>query len=194
MISINQIKELREETGVSIAECRKALEEAGGDLERAREILRIWGKKLAQKRAERATGSGVVDSYVHPDKRIGVLLSLRCESDFVARSEDFKRLAHEICLHVAAMNPLFSDSQDVPEEFLAGERKIYQEQFAGSGKTQKIIDQIVDGKLSKYREEISLLSQPWIKDETKTIKDLVDEYIAKIGENIVIERFARFII
>ena len=146
MSNIEQIKKLRQETSVSISECKKALEEAKGDFKEAKKILKKWGKKLANKKTGREAGIGIVDSYIHPNKRIGVIVELRCETDFVARSDDFKNLAHELCLQIAAM-----DSQ-----------------------------------------EDSLMSQPWIKDETKTIKDLINEYVAKLGENIIVKRFARF--
>lgn len=192
MILIDQLKKLRQETGVSVTECEKAIKEASGDSERAKEILRIRGKELAGKKAERETGQGIIESYIHPNKKIGVLLDLRSESDFVARSDNFKKLAHEICLQIAAMKPLFSKKEDIPSEFLDGERKIYKEQFKDSGKPQKIIDEIIEGKLEKYKKEVSLLSQSWIKDNTKTIKDLIDEYIAKIGENIVMKGFVRY--
>lgn len=192
MMSIDKIKQLREETGVSIAECKKALEETKGDLEKAKEILRKWGKEFAGKKTERETKEGIVESYIHPNKKIGVLVDVRCESDFVARSPDFQKLAHELCLQIAAMNPLFLQEEDIPEEFLDGERKIYKEQFAGSGKPRKVIDQIIEGKLKKYKEGVSLMSQLWIKDESKTVKDLIDEYVAKIGENIVVKRFIRY--
>ena len=145
MISVVQLKELREATGVSISECKKALEASKGDLEKAKEILKKWGRELAGKKISRETSQGIIDSYIHPNKKIGALLELNCETDFVAKSEDFKNLAHEICLQVAAMG-----------------------------------------------EEIPLLSQPWIKDAGKTIKDLIDEHIAKIGENITVKRFARY--
>ncbi|PJA84231.1 MAG: translation elongation factor Ts [Candidatus Nealsonbacteria bacterium CG_4_9_14_3_um_filter_37_13] len=135
---------------------------------------------------------GIIEAYIHQNKRIGVLVDLRCETDFVARTEEFKKLAHEICLQIAAMNPLFLKTEDIPEKFLAGERKIYQEQFRSSGKPQRIIDEIVEGKLKKYKEEISLMSQSWIRDETKTVKDLIDEHIARFGENIIIKRFVRY--
>ena len=135
---------------------------------------------------------GVIEAYIHPNKKIGAMVELRSETDFVARTEEFKKLAHELCLQIAAMNPLFLKTEDIPEKFLAGEKKIYQEQFRSSGKPKKIIDQIVEGKLKKYKEEISLISQPWIRDETKTIKDLIDGYIARFGENIIIKRFVRF--
>ena len=135
---------------------------------------------------------GIIEAYIHQNKRIGVLVDLRCETDFVARTEEFKKLAHEICLQIAAMNPLFLKTEDIPEKFLAGERKIYQEQFRSSGKPQRIIDEIVEGKLKKYKEEISLMSQSWIRDETKTVKVLIDEHIARFGENIIIKRFVRY--
>jgi elongation factor Ts len=192
MPNIDEIKKLREETGVSVTECKKALEEAGGDFEKAKEILRMRGQELAGKKSERETGQGIIESYIHPNKKIGVLIELRCESDFVARSENFQNLAHELCLQIAAMSPLFLKEEEIPEEFLIGERKIYQEQLRDSGKPQKIVDEIIDGKLKKCKEEISLLSQPWIKDTTKTIKELINDYIAKLGENIIVKRFSRY--
>ncbi len=146
MVSIGQIKQLREETGVSVSECKKALEKAKGDFKEAREILKKWGKDFAKKKTEKVASQGIIDSYIHPNKKIGVILELNCETDFVAKSSDFQQLSHELCLQIAAMG---------------------------------------DG-------EIALLFQPWIKDEAKTVKDLVDEYIAKIGENIVIKRFVRY--
>jgi len=192
MISINQIKQLREETGVSISECKKALEKAGGNAVQAREILRKRGKELSQKKTERETRQGIIDSYIHPNKKIGALLDLRCESDFVAKNEEFKALSHELCLQIAAMSPLFLKTGDIPEEFLSGERAIYREQFKNSGKPQKIIEEIIEGKLKKYRESISLLSQPWIKDESKTINDLICDYVSRLGENIILKKFTRY--
>lgn len=192
MASIDQIKKLRQETGISLTECKKALEESGGDIDKAKEVLRKRGSEMAGKKAERETKEGIIENYIHSNKKVGVLLDIGCESDFVAKSEEFQKLAHEICLQIAAMNPLFSKKEEIPEKFLTGERKIYQEQLKGSEKSQKVIDEIVEGKLEKYKAEISLLSQPWIKDGTKSIKDLIDEYIAKIGENIVIRKFVRY--
>lgn len=191
MISIDQIKQLREETGVSITECKKALGEAKGDFDKAKEILRKWGKDLAGKKAARAVGKGLIDSYVHPNKKMGVMLDIRCESDFVVKTEDFQGLAHEICLQIAAMSPIFVKEDDIPKGFLDKEREIYQEQSKDIKKPAKILEGIIDGKLKKYKQEVSLLSQPWIKDDTKTIKDLIDTHIAKIGENIVVKRFIR---
>lgn len=192
MADIELVKKLREETGVSISECKRALEEAQGELEKAKEILRKRGIELAGKRAGRTAAQGIIESYIHPNKRVGVLLELRCESDFVARSVEFQNLAHDICLQIAAMKPIFVSEDMIPEEFIDGEKKIYQEQFAGSGKPQKVIDQIIEGKLSKYKQEVSLLSQPWIKDPQKTIKLLFEEAMAAIGENIIVRAFSRY--
>ncbi len=192
MVTIDQIKQLREETGVSPTEIKKALEEAKGDIEKAKELLRIWGKKVLSKKTDRETKQGIIDTYIHPNAKTGVLLDIRCESDFVAKSLNFRNLAHEICLQIAAMKPLFVSENDIPEEFLDGETKIYREQLKDSGKPEKIAEQILEGKLKKYKEGISLLSQTWIKDEAKTIENLIEDAVAKIGENIEIKRFVRY--
>lgn len=192
MALIEKIRQLREETGVSFAECKKSLEESKGDIEKAKELLRKWGRELAGKKSEREAKEGIVESYLHPNKKVGVLLDIRSESDFVAKSPEFQKLAHEICLQIAAMKPLYIKPEDIPEEVIHGEKNIYKEQFKNSGKPKKIIDGIVEGKLKKYKEEISLLHQPWIKDESKIIKELVDEHIAKFGENIIIKKFIRY--
>jgi len=192
MVTIDQIKQLREETGVSIIEVKKALEQSNGDVEKARELLRILGKAVSAKKTSRETKSGLIESYVHPNAKTGVLLDIRCETDFVAKSPDFKKLAHEICLQIAAMKPLFVSETDIPEEFLDGETKIYTEQVKDSGKPEKIVAQIIEGKLKKYKDEISLLSQPWIKDDEKTIKNLIEDTVAKVGEKIEVKRFARY--
>ena len=192
MISIQLIKQLREETDVSITECKKALEETNGDIEKAKEVLRKLGKSLADKKVDRAVSQGLVETYIHPNKKIGVLLEIRCETDFVAKGEQFQKLAHEICLQIAATKPLFIKQEEISENFLDGERKIYQEQFKDTGKPQKIIDQIIEGKLNKYKQGVLLMSQLWIKDDSKTIQNLIEDNVAKIGENIVIKKFARF--
>jgi len=189
---IDQIKQLREQTGVGIMECKKALNKTGGNIEKAKEILRKAGKELANKKSSRDASQGIVESYIHPNKKVGVLFEIRCETDFVAKSEDFKNLAHEICLQIAAMKPLYVSEEDIPESFLANEKEIYKEQFKKSDKPEKIIDGIIEGKLNKCKKEISLLSQPWVKDESKTIKDLIEEKIAKVGENIKVKRFVRY--
>jgi elongation factor Ts len=192
MATIDIIKQLREETGISISECKKALEESGNDLEKAKEILRKKGKELAQKKASRKAGMGIIETYIHQNKKVGVMLDLRCESDFVANSENFQKLAHEICLQIAAMNPLFVNEEDIPKDVLNKEKEIYAEQIKSSGKPENIAEEIVKGKLEKYKKGVSLISQTWIKDGEKSIKNLVEEYVMSLGENIVIKRFARF--
>lgn len=192
MINIKQIKQLREETGVSPNEIKKALIEAGGDFQKAKNLLRIWGKTLAGKKTDREAKQGLVDGYIHPNLKTGVLLDIRCESDFVAKSPDFKNLSHEICLQIAAMKPLFVSEDQIPEEILDGEIKIYKEQLKDSGKKENIVKQILEGKIKKYKESISLLSQPWVKDDSKTIKNLIEETVSKVGENIEIKKFVRY--
>lgn len=146
MIPINKIKQLREESGISVTECKKALEETKGNIKKAKEILKKWGQDFAQKKRVRETAQGIIESYVHPGKKVGAIIELRCETDFVAKSQDFQNLAHELCLQITALGD----------------------------------------------EETPLLKQPWIKDETKTVKNLIDEYIAKLGENIILKRFVRY--
>lgn len=192
MASIEEIKQLREETGVSITECKKALESSKGDFDKAKELLRKKGMELADKRSLKQAGAGIIEGYIHSDSRVGVLLEIRCETDFVAKSPDFKNLAHEICLQIAAMKPLFLSEEDIPEKFLDGEKKIYKEQLKDSGKPEKIVNQVIGGKLKKYKEQVCLIYQPWIKDDSKTIKDLLNDYLVKLGENIIIKRFSRF--
>ncbi len=192
MITIDQIKKLRAETGISVSECKKALEKANGDIEKAKEILRKLGANVAEKKSAREVHQGIIESYIHPNKRVGVLLEIRCETDFVARSSDFKNLAHELCLQIAAMKPLFIKESDIPQDVIDKEKEIYLEQLKDSGKPKEIIEKIIQGKLEKYKEEKVLFLQPWIKDESKKVKDLVNEYIAKLGENITISKFARY--
>ncbi len=191
MITIDQIKKIREETGVSVSECKKALEEANGDFEKAKEMLRKWGKKLANKKAERSVNAGIIETYVHPNKKVGVILKIRCESDFVARSKDFQELAHEICLQVAAMNPAYLKEEEIPEEIIEKEKSILKEQIK-EDKPKEILDKIVEGKINKYKKENSLLLQAWVKEPEKNIQGLITDYIGKIGENIFVEKFVRF--
>lgn len=192
MIDIEDIKKLRDETGVSPVEIKKALEESKGDIEKAKEVLRMWGKKLAGKKTDREAKEGIIDYYLHPNLKTGVLLDIRCESDFVAKSPEFKELAHEICLQIAAFKPLFVSENDIPVEFLDGETKIYQEQLKDSGKPADITKQILEGKLQKYKESVSLLSQAWVKDDSKTIKNLIEDTVSKVGENIEVKHFVRY--
>lgn len=192
MVSIDQIKQLREETGLSVSEVKKALENSNGDVEKAKEALRILGKTLLGKKASRETKSGLVEAYVHQNNKVGVLLDIRCETDFVAKAPDFKNLAHEICLQVVSMKPLFVKDTDIPEEFLEGEKRIYEEQIKDSGKPEKIVEQILEGKLNKYKQEVCLLSQIWVKDDSKTIKNLIEDTVSRVGENIEVKKFSRF--
>jgi len=192
MSELEQIKQLRSETGVSLNECKKAIEEGKGNLEAAKEILKRKGQDLAAKKAGREVGEGIIDSYIHDNRKIGVLLDLRCESDFVARSDNFKNLSREICLQIAAMGPAFIKEDDIPEEILEKEKKNYLEQLADSKKPEEVMNKIVEGKVKNYIKENSLLSQVWIKDNAKTVKDLIEECVAKTGENIVVGRFTRY--
>jgi len=192
MENADLLKQLREETGISMMECKKALDEAKWDIKRAKEILREKGKEMVKGRSERTMSKGIVEAYIHMGGKIGVMLELLCESDFVAKSDEFKKLAHEIALQAAATRPLFVKSEDISGEFLDNEIKIYKKQFEGSGKPENIINQIVEGKIKKYKEDVSLLNQPWVKDTSKTIQDLITEARAKIGENITVGKFSRF--
>ncbi len=192
MSNIELVKQLREETGVSLNEIKKAIDESNGDIEKAKELLRIWGKTLAGKKNSREVKQGIIDCYLHTNAKTGVMLDIRCESDFVAKSPDFKSLAHEICLQIAAMKPLFVSENEIPSEFLDGEVKIYKEQVADSGKPEKIVNQIIEGKLNKYKESICLLSQIWVKDDAKTIKNLIEDTVSKVGENIEVKKFVRY--
>lgn len=192
MVTIDQIKQLRDETGVSPVEIKKALAEASGDMEKAKELLRVWGKNLSGKKTSKEAKQGVIDTYIHPNLKTGVLLDIRCETDFVAKSPEFKKLAHEICLQIAALKPLFVLEQDILEEFLDSELKIYREQAKDSGKPENIVKQILDGKIKKYKESISLMSQSWIKDDSKTIRSLIEDTVAKVGEKIEVKRFVRY--
>jgi len=192
MVTIEQIKKLREETGISLTEVKKALEESNGDVEKAKEILRILGQKVLYKKTDRETKAGLIDTYIHPTGTTGVMIDIRCETDFVAKNPDFKNLAHEICLQIAAMKPLYIKEDEIPEEVLDGETKIYKEQLKDSGKPEKMMAQILENKLKKYKAEIALLSQVWMKDDAKTIKNLIEDVVGKVGENIEVKRFARF--
>ncbi len=192
MTSIDKVKQLRQETGVSVIECKKALEETKGDIEKAKEFLRKKGKDFAGKKSGREVKSGIIASYIHPNKKIGVMIDIRCESDFVAKSDNFQSLAHEICLQIAAANPLFISKNDIPKKILEKEKEIYEEQLKELKKPKELWSNIVKGKLDKYQKENSLISQAWIKDDTKTVENLLEEYIVKLGENIIINRFVRY--
>ena len=193
-ISVDQIKQLRETTGVGMMDAKKALEETNGDMDQAMDVLRKSGAMKAAKKADRNTAEGFVASYIHGDGRIGVLLELNCETDFVARTETFQALAHDLALHVAATNPLYISRDDVPEQVIAKEQEIYTEQLHAEGKSADKIEMIMQGKLDKYFAESVLLEQPFVKDDAKTIEELVQAAVQALGENIQIARFARFAI
>jgi elongation factor Ts len=193
-INASTVKQLRERTGVGMMECKSALVEASGDMAEAEKILRKRGLASAAKKAGRATGEGAVAAYIHTGGKIGVLLEVNCETDFAARNEDFKALVHEIAMHVAAAAPRFVRREEVTEDVLAYEREIARDQALKSGKPPAVVDKIVEGRIDKYYAENCLLEQPFVKDPDKTVGQLVSERVARIGENIQIARFARFVL
>ena len=192
MISAEMVKELRALTGVGMMDCKKALIEAGGDKEKAKELLREKGLSVAAKRAGRIAAQGVVESYIHLGGKVGVLVEVNCETDFVARNEDFRAFVKDICLQVAATNPSYLKREEVPPDVMEKEKEILTKQALAEGKPEKIVEKIVTGRMEKFYTENCLLDQEYIKDQDKTIKALLTELIGKIGENIVIRRFVRF--
>ncbi|MEN2985567.1 MAG: translation elongation factor Ts [Thermodesulfovibrionaceae bacterium] len=190
MITAQMVKELREKTGAAMMECKKALEASGGDFDKAIEYLRQKGLATAQKKATRTAQEGIITAYIHMDK-IGVLLELNCETDFVARNEEFRQLAKDIAMQIAASNPQYISREDIPEEVIEKEKEIYKTQITGN-KPPQVVEKIILGKLEKFYEEVCLMDQPFIKEPDRKIKDLITEKIAKFGENIVVRRFARF--
>lgn len=191
-INATQVKELRETTGAGIMDCKQALKEAAGDVDKAMRILREKGLAGAQKKAGRTAADGIVDSYIHLNNRIGVLLEVNCETDFVARNEDFRAMVHDIAMHIAASKPLYVSSDEVPEGVLAEEREINRSRALKEGKPENVVDKIVEGRMKKFFEEICLLDQPFVKDPDTTVGELVKRTIAAVGENVVVRRFARF--
>ncbi len=191
-ITAEQVKELREKTGAGMMECKKALTEANGDVPKAVTILRERGLAAAEKKAGRQTREGLVASYIHAGGKLGVLVEVNCETDFVARTDDFQELVRDIAMQVAAANPLCVRREDVPEAELSREREIYRKQAEGTGKPEQVIAKIVEGKLNKYFSEVALYEQPFIKDPQITVQELVKAKIAKVKENISVRRFARF--
>src|SRR6266487_7177847 len=191
-ISAGQVKELRDQTGAPMMDCKKALTEANGDLEKAVIILRKRGAAVAQKKAARVTSEGSVAQYIHAGGKIGVLVEVNCESDFVARTDDFKELVHDIAMHITASDPRYVRKEDVTASDFAREKEIYLAQAIASGKPANIAEKIVAGKMEKFYEEVCLLEQPFIKDQTITIAQLIAAKIGKLGENISVRRFARF--
>ena len=191
-ISADQVKRLRELTGAGMMDCKRALEETGGDVDRAVEVLRLKGLADSKKRAGRVARDGVVDAYIHMNGRLGVLVEVNCETDFVANTEGFRSAARDIAMHIAASDPRWISREDVPEDVVDGERKIYAEQAREQGKPDNVIDRIVQGKLEAFFKDTCLLDQPFVKDDSKTVGELVAETSAKVGEKVEVRRFARF--
>ena len=191
-ITAEQVKALRDKTGAGMMDCKKALSEAAGDLEKATDLLRKRGVVQAAKRAGRATSEGLVGHYIHMGGKIGVLVEVNCESDFVARTDDFQSLVREIAMHIAAANPLYVRRDDVPPALVEKEREIYRDQLKDAGKPESVLEKIIDGKLGSYYQQVVLLEQPSIRDPKTTIEQLVTMAIAKLGENITIARFTRY--
>ncbi|HSD93842.1 MAG TPA: translation elongation factor Ts [Syntrophales bacterium] len=191
-ISADIVKDLRVKTGAGIMDCKEALKVAGGNFEKAIDFLREKGLSAATKKSSRATKDGLVTSYIHMGGKVGVMIEVNCETDFVAKTEDFKTLTRDLAMHVAAMNPLYVKPEDVPEAALQREKDIYRKQVIAEGKPEKIADKIVEGKLKKYYEEVCLVKQKFIKDTNQTVEDLIKAAIAKTGENILVKRFVRY--
>lgn len=191
-VDIALIQKLREITGLGMLDCKKALEEADGDIDKAIEILRKKGSLVAAKRSDKETAEGIVHAYIHPGNRVGVLIEINCETDFVARTKDMEQFAKDVCLHIAALKPLYLSPADVDPQFLAKEIEVFKAQLADSGKPEKVIEQIVEGKVKKLYAEVCLLNQQFVKNDKLTVEDVIKELIAKTGENIRIKRFARF--
>ncbi|HTM87003.1 MAG TPA: translation elongation factor Ts [Terriglobales bacterium] len=191
-ISAAQVKELRDKTGAPMMDCKQALTESKGDLEQAVVILRKKGIASMQKKAARVTSEGSVASYIHAGGKIGVLVEVNCESDFVARTEDFKELVHDVAMHIAASDPKFIRREDVTPEAFEREKEIYRAQAKATGKPDNVVERIVEGKMGKFYEEVCLYEQPFIKDQTVNISQLIASKIGKLGENISVRRFARF--
>ena len=191
-ISAQLVKQLRDRTGAGMMECKSALVEAKGDVNEAEVVLRKRGIASANKKAERSTKQGVVASYIHPGAQLGVMIEVNCESDFVARTEDFQALVHDLAMQVAAADPKFLRKEDVTQAALDREREIQKARVIAEGKPEKMADKIVEGRLAKFYEEICLYEQPFIKENTTTVSDLIKSKIAKLGENISVSRFVRF--
>lgn len=192
MIKAEHVKELRERTGSGMMECKKALTEAGGDIEKAILCLREKGLATAAKKAGRATKDGKIEAYIHPGAKLGVMLEINCETDFVAKTDDYQNLCHEIAMQIAAADPSYLEREQVPETLLEQEKEIARTQALGEGKPEKVIDKIVEGRMEKFFQSVCLLEQPYIRDPNRTVRDLLNEAISKLGENIIIRRFVRY--
>ncbi len=191
-ISASIVNELRNKTGAGMMDCKKALEQTNGDIEKAIDYLRKRGVQQAEKKVGRSANQGIIQSYIHPGSRLGVLVEINCETDFVARTNDFQDFAKDVAMQIAAANPLVVDRAEVDQEKIAKELEIYRAQAREQGKPENIVEKMAQGKLEKYYQEVCLLEQSFVKDPTKTIRDLLNEKIAKLGENMILRRFVRF--
>ncbi|MFH1536761.1 MAG: translation elongation factor Ts [Patescibacteria group bacterium] len=191
-IKAQDIQKLRQQTGIGMMDCKKFLQDAGGDFDKAVEAARKQGEKIAAKKADREASEGLIDAYIHPGNQVGVLIQVNCETDFVARNEEFKELVHDLAMHIAAYNPTYISSEDIPEDVIAKEKEIIKEQLKNEGKPAKMLDKIMTGKIEKYYEEVCLLNQSFLKNEDQSVKDYLEEKISKIGENISVAKFERF--
>jgi len=191
-IPIEKIRDLRERTNAGVLDCKKALMATNGDIEKAIENLRKQGIAKAEKKLMRKTEEGLIESYIHPGARLGVLVEINCETDFVAKTDDFKKLCKDIAMQIAATNPISVKKEDIPEDIIEREKSIYRSQLENSGKPEAIIDKIVSGKLGKFYKEVCLLEQAFVKDSNISVDDYIKAYIAKLGENITIKRYSRF--
>jgi elongation factor Ts len=191
-ITAQQVKELRERTGAGMMECKSALKEANGNIPEAEVVLRKRGISSANKKSSRATRQGLITHYIHPGGQLGVLIEVNCESDFVARTDDFQDLARDLAMHIAAADPQFIRKEDVSEEALAKEKDIQKARAMNEGKPEKVAEKIVEGRMAKFYEEVCLLEQPYVKEATMTVDQIIKSKIAKLGENISVARFARF--
>ncbi len=191
-ITASMVKELREKTGAGMMDCKKALQEVDGDLDKAVNFLRKKGIAAASKKAGRETSQGLVEAYIHPGGQVGVLVEVNCETDFVARTDEFKTFVRDLAMHIAAANPIALTGDDLDEAVLANEREIYRAQGEAEGKPKEIVDKIVEGRIAKYKKEVALLDQPFVKNPDETIGELLKSKIGSLGENMSIRRFSRF--
>ena len=192
MISKEMVKALRERTGAGVLDCKRALEETGGDLEEATRLLRQRGLAIAAKKAGRLAQEGLVEAYIHAGGRLGALVEINCETDFVARTEEFQRLAHDLAMQVVASNPQYLRPEDIPPEVIEEKKRLFLSELEGQNKPEHLWERIVEGKLERYYDQVCLLRQPFIKDEGLTVEEVITEGIAKLGENIVVRRFVRY--
>jgi len=192
VISKEMVKALRERTGAGVLDCKRALEETGGDLEEATRLLRQRGLAIAAKKAGRLAQEGLVEAYIHAGGRLGALVEINCETDFVARTEEFQRLAHDLAMQVVASNPHYLRPEDIPPEVIEEKKRLFLSELEGQNKPEHLLERIVEGKLERYYDQVCLLRQPFIKDEGLTVEEVITEGIAKLGENIVVRRFVRY--